>query len=865
MSLKVPERDAKDSLSTYIPWEAWLEEHDCHITQQMNIFHVFDIKPIGSAYLSGEDIDHVQTTLNHLILRLLPGVSYSIHAKVDHSVEHILHTYTHYRGRNEKADVPGRQLCRDIIQITANHYRDAVKDGFPKRPGNKIRAVSMQLVVTVHNPKRSKRMSKGLKQFMDVLVPEPAANFFSPADAYLKLVEKEILRMKPTLKQTGEAILASFSEAGLAIERLGREAVENILYQYRNPTRSTATGLQTVRTNNNEFLRNQLSYDSLDELPKTGKPKALLIGDKAAIVTSMKVGPFETETGHLSKLLQHIDEGHITVNFTIQQSSKASRGLGIKKAAADLFSGVSDNADDMAEGIEIFKRQIGRGEACPVLYTIIDVRYYNPDNVDLDSERERILTQWQTLSGEGITETDYAKAIWMRSLPGCFNALDSWWDKRLQMSRSSDLANMFSTIWSWPGNWKGHMPMPDELYVSRKGELIPVSKWSNEAAHATVVGSTRTGKSFLINNKIAHDLSCDKTNVYLLDIGDSYGAFNTACGPEFAQQVYFDMDNPICFNPLYLPRHINSNSVRSKVKDAVMIIASMLIADERVDEVTAAQMSVLMKAAFITMTEAMEQGYEATMSEHFIPVLKDLEMSGVDGKILSETLSPFFGDGVYAAFFDGQMEFNTDKNFVIFELGKVKDDQYLMSPLFIVILSFLRSLFYDMPTDIRKMIYVDEAHNLMRKAASAQMISSFYSEGAKFNAWITTCTQNLFNYLDFPNGKNILGQANYGVVLSQDMEQTKSSKGDLGYSDLKLDAIGKIRKQEDRAYSEFLYTNAIGTADERGDYLRFYAPPVLKNLFGSNAEERALRQRLRAENPSMSLMEIAELMMEHTN
>jgi|GEM_PF-5740100 len=853
------QRESDDSLSSTLAWEAWHPDLAAVGTRQAGLVRVYELKAIGSAYLTAEKIDKVQETLNYLILRLLPGVSFQFIAKVDKSIEHILHSYETYRGRDQHSSNAGRQLCRDIIKITADHYRNATSEGFPLRPENRLRMTRLYLTVSIPNPKKTKRLSNPIRQFLAALVPDVATNFFSPLDAYVKLVENDLARLSMVLKQTDGAITSAFSEAGLGISRLDKKDTCNVFYQFRNPDRSSRRGLEQCIVNDNEHLNYQLDHDDVEKTRY-----GLKVGKKIAVVTTMSSQPVESDTGHFSKLLEHIDEGHIAINFTVQQASSISRGLSIKQSAADLFVAVCDNASDMSKGIGIFKRQMGDGSACPVSYEVTDVRYFDSNRTDPEIERERILTQWQALGGEGHTESIYAAAMWIRSMPGCFNAMDAWWDKRMQITRSQDLANMFATIWSWSGNWRGNIPECDELFVSRRNELIPISKWANEAAHGYVVGTTRTGKSFRVNHKVAHDLSCDKTNVYMLDVGDSYGALNEACGEEFAQMVYFDMEKPICFNPLYLPEKITADGVRVKVRDAALIIASMLVADPKIDKVEASRLTLLMKAAHTTMLEAQQGGYEATLTKHFIPVLKSLKMSGEDGAIVADILSPFYDTGVYAPFFDGVMEFKTDKNFVIFELGKVKDDKYLMSPLFIVVLSFLRSLFYDMPLDVRKMIYADESHNLMVNDMAGSMVNSFYAEGAKFNCWICTMTQNLFKYLDFPGGSNILGQATYGEILSQDMEQTRGKQADLGLSDLKVNAISHVSKQDDRAFSEFLYTDAIGTADERGDYLRFYSPPVLKCLYGTNADEKFIRNKLKGEHPNKSLMEIAELVLAET-
>ena len=62
---------------------------------------------------------------------------------------------------------------------------------------------------------------------------------------------------------------------------------------------------------------------------------------------------------------------------------------------------------------------------------------------------------------------------------------------------------------------------------------------------------------------------------------------------------------------------------------------------------------------------------------------------------------------------------------------------------------------------------IDEFHVLLENVYSAQFVAKLYKEGRKYNSFPTIITQNIADILENKNGRKILSNSEFAVVLKQ--------------------------------------------------------------------------------------------------
>ncbi|MBV1899283.1 MAG: type IV secretion system protein TraC [Cycloclasticus sp.] len=373
-------------------------------------------------------------------------------------------------------------------------------------------------------------------------------------------------------------------------------------------------------------------------------------------------------------------------------------------------------------------------------------------------------------------------------------------------------------------DWKG-TGTPVINFVSRNGQIMSVSLYdSGSNYNCCIAAQSGSGKSFLVNEIISSYLS-EGGQCWVIDVGRSYEKLCEVYDGEFLQ---FGRDSGICLNPFEI--------VEDYDEEADVLVGLLAAMAAPTQSLTDFQMANLKRQT----RELWEKKGRAMLVDDVAEALKNHEDRRVQD--VGEQLYPFTTKGEYGRFFNGHNNIRFKNRFTVLELEELKGRKHLQQVVLLQLIYQIQQEMYLGERDRRKIVFIDEAWDLLTQGDVGKFIETGYRRFRKYGGSAVTVTQSVNDLYDSPTGKAIAENSANMYLLGQKAETINALKkegrlplGEGGYEYLKtVHTVTGV-------YSEIFFITEMGTGIGR-----LIVDPFHKLLYSSRAEDvNAIKQLTR--------------------
>ncbi|MDO9103444.1 MAG: type IV secretion system protein TraC [Methylovulum sp.] len=409
------------------------------------------------------------------------------------------------------------------------------------------------------------------------------------------------------------------------------------------------------------------------------------------------------------------------------------------------------------------------------------------------NESETRLTEAQTYFSEigwGMKEDKYITLPMMvNALPMCADAKAVNFLQRYKRCSSKDAVEFLPILSDWSGTGT-----PQLTFISRGGQIMNMDIFdSNTNYNTCIVAASGSGKSFLTNDMITSYISSG-AKCWVIDIGRSYEKLTQGMGGDF---VEFGENSQICLNPFQIIKNYNEEADM-----LVGIIVSMAALDDKLSDLQQARLRSILKGLWD------EYGAGMTVDQVAQSLLADEDRRVVD---MGHQLFAFTSVGEYGRFFNGDNNINFNNPLTCLELEELKGRAHLQQVVLLILIYQIQQAMYLGNRDQRKILFIDEAWDLLAKGNIARFIETGYRRFRKYNGAAITITQSLNDLYNSPSGVAIAENSANLYLLYQKPETIQSIKnqnrlmiGEGGYTFLK--SVHTVTG----AYSEIFFITSYG-------------------------------------------------------
>lgn len=409
------------------------------------------------------------------------------------------------------------------------------------------------------------------------------------------------------------------------------------------------------------------------------------------------------------------------------------------------------------------------------------------------NESETRLTEAQTYFSEigwSMKEDKYITLPMMvNALPMCADAKAVNFLQRYKRCSSKDAVEFLPILSDWSGTGT-----PQLTFISRGGQIMNMDIFdSNTNYNTCIVAASGSGKSFLTNDMITSYISSG-AKCWVIDIGRSYEKLTQGMGGDF---VEFGENSQICLNPFQIIKNYNEEADM-----LVGIIVSMAALDDKLSDLQQARLRSILKGLWD------EYGAGMTVDQVAQSLLADEDRRVVD---MGHQLFAFTSVGEYGRFFNGDNNINFNNPLTCLELEELKGRAHLQQVVLLILIYQIQQAMYLGNRDQRKILFIDEAWDLLAKGNIARFIETGYRRFRKYNGAAITITQSLNDLYNSPSGVAIAENSANLYLLYQKPETIQSIKnqnrlmiGEGGYTFLK--SVHTVTG----AYSEIFFITSYG-------------------------------------------------------
>ncbi|MEC3881829.1 TraG family conjugative transposon ATPase [Parapedobacter sp. 10938] len=317
-----------------------------------------------------------------------------------------------------------------------------------------------------------------------------------------------------------------------------------------------------------------------------------------------------------------------------------------------------------------------------------------------------------------------------------------------------------------------------------------------------VVGPSGSGKSFFTNSYIRHLLDHGHHAV-IVDMGRSYKRLCELYGGIF---IDFDEDNPLQFNPFYLPEGMKIND--DKVESLLTLIFSLWLDRES------------SKAEISILRELINGYYELLEAEPFFPSFNSFfeyveryyngiknggnpNLKYFDFDNFFVVLRQYYNGGIYDQLLNGEKDLDlTHNKFVVFELENIKNNQTLLTIEMLMIMdTYINKLLrLGEDSNVMKALVIEEAWKSLMHSRMAEFLKYAAKTVRKHNGQLVTISQELEDLLgNALVKKTIVNSSAIKVLLDQGdyKEAFDDVKELVGLSDHEAELVKSINKLND--------------------------------------------------------------------
>jgi conjugal transfer ATP-binding protein TraC len=359
---------------------------------------------------------------------------------------------------------------------------------------------------------------------------------------------------------------------------------------------------------------------------------------------------------------------------------------------------------------------------------------------------------------------------WAQALPMNFSPLLADKLSGECIMPSSSAATLMPVYGDFTGNANTSSLNTGSFFITRRGSAHYFDPYISESNfNGAIAAAPGSGKSFVLQYLIQNHLA-EGTNVFLFDNGRSARKFCAAVKGEFNEFEFNDPNTP-SLNPFTGLSDTEFNEQQEMITDLLLLMAFENEAPH--------------PGARIAMSEAVRAAHGKDGSDAEIrSVVRSLEIireSSEHKSDLNEVelaagnliprLKAFLDSPSRGQFFRGKGTVSDIKQFTVFELGGLTGDEHLRKCVLFFVLNMLLTRVKSIKG--RKMIFVDEAHDLFKDASAAGAMEGIYLKGRKDQVGVFVVVQSLLKLAESSAGRIILNQSAWKLVLAQRAEEVE--------------------------------------------------------------------------------------------
>lgn len=412
------------------------------------------------------------------------------------------------------------------------------------------------------------------------------------------------------------------------------------------------------------------------------------------------------------------------------------------------------------------------------------------------------------------------------------------------------------------------VPDPGLIMNNRQGQPIYLDLFGSlvMTAHSLIVGTTGSGKSFAFNNILMGMRVKYRPKVWIIDKGDSYESLCIVLGGNYIQLATESFEDPaskrvvypICINPFHLNKDEEGNNILPSSAE------TMFVADLLVMAMTTGNgdpNAMLHNKVKPLLFKALQEFFEKWVTEHpkeepifsnFIPSLKEVKFTDLSGVDLVELLTLFYGNGPYAAIFDGKLQVDWENDFTVLETQRMAKSDALG----IVTLALFRQIDlyckYKLPKTRKKLIAVDEAWATLSSPTAAAALAGFFREMRKYQAGCLLISQTVKDFVRILNAEakgttdnqdGILENTSHYFFLACSESDYQLAAKDLSFSVEEIDQWRSLASLPP-LYSEVFYRMRTKQGAYYSGAFRLFASSVALWIASSSPDDHAMREKL---------------------
>lgn len=409
---------------------------------------------------------------------------------------------------------------------------------------------------------------------------------------------------------------------------------------------------------------------------------------------------------------------------------------------------------------------------------------------------------------------------------------------------------------------------PAILMNNRAGQPIFLDLWgaSVNTAHSLICGTTGSGKSFTFNNLLMALRVKYRPKVWIIDKGDSYeslclvlnGNYVRLTTEPFFEPVSGRTINPICINPFALKKNDDGNHEAPEL-DEKFFVARMLIMMMEAGDGSGSTKSNLTKVTSSLLYNALDLFYidwvetrpkDEPRFRDFIPYLIKTDFQEQKGQTLAENLTLYYGNGPFAAIFDGYLQVDWENDFTVLETQRMSKSPALG----VVTLALFRQIDlyckFKLQRSRKKIVAVDEAWATLSDPNAAKALSSFYRELRRYGAGCLLISQTVKDFVNLIKAETsgggdsqdgILENTSHYFFLACSESDYRVAKDELAFTDEEIDLWRSLASLPPM-YSEVFYRMRTSASLYYSGVFRLFSAPMTLWIASSHPDDYNLRE-----------------------
>lgn len=342
--------------------------------------------------------------------------------------------------------------------------------------------------------------------------------------------------------------------------------------------------------------------------------------------------------------------------------------------------------------------------------------------------------------------------------------------------------------------------------LTRRGEFAGFDLFESQTNYnALIAAASGSGKSFLTQHLVSN-YNAAGVQQWVIDMGESYKKLALSMGSRAVYLEFHPDDHETCLNPH--SAFLEENGGLEKNFDNAL--AGLLSLYERMacveDPLSDTEMAYL-EEAIKSQFKSKGGRTNPTDIQNYLHETGSKNDCNIR-KTLAIRLEAFSEQGAYGHWVNGKCNVNLeDKDLVVLELGFLKDQPRLQQVILTILMQSITSSMYK-NTGRKKILWVDEAWQMMRNPIMVKNLDVGYRTARKYDGAMVVITQNISDLGLNEYTTSMATNAAWKIVLSQEAAEVDKAfdRGDLALEPFARDQMKTIHTSRGK-YSEMMIVN----------------------------------------------------------